>query len=286
MAPFPRGPFVHGRVRSTRGRLATAVALAAAAGTATAGCVRVHAGGDLAGEHTARAPMLAPAASDAPPGAVSLEGLLRARVVARARVRAGSAAALDYETDDGAGTLDDPGAALAFVRRVLADAGADVAAVGVGPHALADLHAGLARRRALYRDHLPVPGDLVFLRATYAEDPAAGAAATTAASAPARATGAVTHVALAVDVAGDGTIDALGFRRGAARRDRLNPYHPTQRLLDGRIVNSFVRIIRPDDPPGTRYLAGELLESFGDSAAFVPPVSSATPSSAGGATAK
>ena len=43
----------------------------------------------------------------------------------------------------------------------------------------------------------------------------------------------------------------LDLRRPDVRRDRR-----------GRILNSYLRIKRRDDPPDTRYLAGELLVGF------------------------
>jgi len=259
-----------------------AIVAACAALCATA-CLRVRAGDDLPAD--GRGPLepalgrdaligIAPA-PDAP-GAASLEGVTRARIVAAARARAaradppaGAAAAARADPPAGAdaaaraeppasGAAADPAAraaadagageaAAAFVREILAAAGVTLAPPGAGAGALARLRAGLGARGAVYRDHLPWAGDLVFLRGTVA---GAGAAPT--------------HVAVVVEVALDGTVSALGWRDGAPRRDRLNPYHPTRRRLDGRIVNSYVRTIRPDDPPGTRYLAGELLDAFAD----------------------
>ena len=271
-----------------------AIVAACAALCATA-CLRVRAGDDLPAD--GRGPLepalgrdaligIAPA-PDAP-GAASLEGVTRARIVAAARARAaradppagadaaaradppaGGAAAARADPPAGAdaaaraeppagGAAADPAAraaadaaageaAAAFVREILAAAGLTLAPPGAGAGALARLRAGLGARGAVYRDHLPWAGDLVFLRGTVA---GAGAAPT--------------HVAVVVEVALDGTVSALGWRDGAPRRDRLNPYHPTRRRLDGRIVNSYVRTIRPDDPPGTRYLAGELLDAFAD----------------------
>ncbi len=78
-------------------------------------------------------------------------------------------------------------------------------------------------------------------------------------------------MAIVVEVAPDGTISALGRRAGVVRRDRLNPYHPNVRRLDGRIVNSYIRPVRRTDPPGTRYLAGELLDAFADASRLGTP---------------
>ncbi len=51
---------------------------------------------------------------------------------------------------------------------------------------------------------------------------------------------------------------------GRARRGWLHLQQPHRRRLPGddRVANSFIRPRRPDDPPGTRYLAGQLLRGF------------------------
>jgi len=133
------------------------------------------------------------------------------------------------------------GEAFAFVRLVLADAGARTSAPD-----LSALRGTFVRRGALYRNRLPRLGDLVLFEGTGARR------------------GGPSHVAVVVGVGHDGTLEVIGWRRGVVRRDRVNPIHPSSRRLDGRIVNSFVRVIRRDDPPGTRYLAGELLDAFGN----------------------
>jgi hypothetical protein len=55
------------------------------------------------------------------------------------------------------------------------------------------------------------------------------------------------------------------FLRGdRADLGRLNLAHPDRRRLEGstRIENSYLRVIRPADPPTTTYLAGQLLAGF------------------------
>ncbi len=56
-----------------------------------------------------------------------------------------------------------------------------------------------------------------------------------------------------------GVIEALAVTRGAVRRIVVDPAHPDARRRGGHIVNTFLRARRPDDDPGARYLAGQLL---------------------------
>jgi len=47
-----------------------------------------------------------------------------------------------------------------------------------------------------------------------------------------------------------------------ARFGVLSLRHANRHDVGGEVVNSYVRVIRPDDPPRTAYLAGELLAGF------------------------
>jgi len=176
----------------------------------------------------------------------SVDELLRSRIVRAARRHAEDVG----RRADGM-PLTSPahaaGEAFAFVRLVLADAGA-----GTSASDLIALRGTFLRRGALYRNRLPRLGDLVLFAGTGTRPRGPS------------------HVAVVVGVAPDGTLEVIGWRRGVVRRDRVNPIHPSSRRLDGRIVNSFVRVIRRDDPPGTRYLAGELLDGFGDVSVLLP----------------
>jgi hypothetical protein len=61
-------------------------------------------------------------------------------------------------------------------------------------------------------------------------------------------------------VAADGRISFVEARGGRVRRGYADPAHPTRRRgPGGEILNSFLRPIRIDDPPETRYFAGEML---------------------------
>jgi hypothetical protein len=72
--------------------------------------------------------------------------------------------------------------------------------------------------------------------------------------------GALLGVVLAVQ--GD-RVEFLYPRGTRARRGFLNLRHPDRRRsAPGRIDNTYLRVIRPGDPRGTRYLAGQLLAGF------------------------
>jgi hypothetical protein len=59
----------------------------------------------------------------------------------------------------------------------------------------------------------------------------------------------------------------IAFRESRGGAQRLSYVHPqlraARRSVDGRILNSFLRARRPDDPPGARYFAGEMLCAVG-----------------------
>jgi hypothetical protein len=61
-------------------------------------------------------------------------------------------------------------------------------------------------------------------------------------------------------VGNDGRITFVEVRDGRVRRSFVDPAHPSERRdAQGEILNSFLRPIRIDDPPGSRYFAGEML---------------------------
>jgi hypothetical protein len=61
-------------------------------------------------------------------------------------------------------------------------------------------------------------------------------------------------------VSPDGRITFMEAREGRVRRSFVDPFRPTDRRnAQGEILNSFLRSIRIDDPPGSRYFAGEML---------------------------
>jgi hypothetical protein len=57
-----------------------------------------------------------------------------------------------------------------------------------------------------------------------------------------------------------GRITFVEAEGGRVRRSFVDPAHPSERRdARGEILNSFLRPIRIDDPPGARYFAGEML---------------------------
>jgi hypothetical protein len=65
---------------------------------------------------------------------------------------------------------------------------------------------------------------------------------------------------LVESVASDGRIVFVEARAGRVHHGFVDPAHPSwRRGPRGEILNSFLRPIRIDDPPQTRYFAGEML---------------------------
>jgi hypothetical protein len=61
-------------------------------------------------------------------------------------------------------------------------------------------------------------------------------------------------------VGAGGRVTFVEERGGRVRRSFVDPAHPSSRRdARGEILNSFLRPIRIDDPPGARYFAGEML---------------------------
>lgn len=69
-----------------------------------------------------------------------------------------------------------------------------------------------------------------------------------------------THVGLVESVDPDGRVAFRESRDGSVRRSYLDPANPlVRRDAEGRILNTFLRPKRLDDPPAARYFAGEML---------------------------
>jgi hypothetical protein len=68
------------------------------------------------------------------------------------------------------------------------------------------------------------------------------------------------HAGIVDTVEPDGRITFLEARGGRVRRSVVDPGRPAERR-DGRgqLLNTFLRPKRPDDPPGARYFAGQML---------------------------
>ena len=67
------------------------------------------------------------------------------------------------------------------------------------------------------------------------------------------------HTGLVDLVDGGGRLMFREWRDGSARRSYVDPGQPHTRRDGALILNTFLRVKRPDDPPSTRYFAGELL---------------------------
>ncbi len=68
------------------------------------------------------------------------------------------------------------------------------------------------------------------------------------------------HAAVVERVGPAGRLGFLELREGRLRHSFVDPAHPTARRdARGEILNSFLRPLRTDDPPGARYFAGQML---------------------------
>jgi hypothetical protein len=68
------------------------------------------------------------------------------------------------------------------------------------------------------------------------------------------------HAGIVERVAADGRIAFIELRGGRVRHSFVDPARPSDRRGGrGEILNSFLRPMRTDDPPGARYFVGEML---------------------------
>lgn len=68
------------------------------------------------------------------------------------------------------------------------------------------------------------------------------------------------HVGVVESAAPGGALKFREWRDGRAQLSHIHPGAPrARRDTDGRLMNSYLRRIGRDDPPGTRYTAGEML---------------------------
>ena len=67
------------------------------------------------------------------------------------------------------------------------------------------------------------------------------------------------HTGLVDLVDSGGRLMFREWRDGSAHRSYLHPGQPRTRRDGALILNTFLRVKLPDDPPSTRYFAGELL---------------------------
>jgi hypothetical protein len=81
------------------------------------------------------------------------------------------------------------------------------------------------------------------------------------------------HAGVVDEVDATGRISFRESRGGIVRLSYAHPGQPrVRRAVDGRVLNTFLRIRREDDPPGAHYLAGSLLCGVGRIARSRPGV--------------
>ncbi len=103
---------------------------------------------------------------------------------------------------------------------------------------------------AVFQSSEPKPGDLVFFHNL--ED----------ANGDGRNNDWYTFVGLVERVRNSGTVSILGYRDGEVRSYKMNLEQPDSRRSGGQTVNSKLRQKSSDDPPFTRYLAGQLFAGY------------------------
>ncbi|HEY0709430.1 MAG TPA: CHAP domain-containing protein [Polyangia bacterium] len=109
---------------------------------------------------------------------------------------------------------------------------------------VASLYAYMRREQAFVSARAARPGDVLFF----------------AISGPTCAD----HTGVVEAVDDIGRITFREVRGGQVRTSYVHPGDPTaRRWSDGRVVNSFLRPRRTDDPPAARYFAGEMLCAVG-----------------------
>jgi len=67
------------------------------------------------------------------------------------------------------------------------------------------------------------------------------------------------HTGLVDLVDASGRLVFREWREGSARRSYVHPGQPRTRRDSAQVLNTFLRVKLPDDPPATRYFAGEML---------------------------
>jgi hypothetical protein len=107
---------------------------------------------------------------------------------------------------------------------------------------VASLHAYMSERHEPVAAARAKPGDVVFFNLSADHD------------------GCGEHVGLVEAVDGDGRLTFRESRGGSIRKSYLNVQEPgTRRDPSGRVLNTFLRSKRADDPAGARYFAGEMV---------------------------
>lgn len=115
----------------------------------------------------------------------------------------------------------------------------------------ASIYASLNERNLLI-EHDPHPGDLVFFDNTYDRNRNG------------MLDDELSHIGIVTAVDDSGNIDFVHYGSGRIKEGRLNLSFPDKYRDDaGQLLNDYIRVKESSDPPGTRYLTGQLMRSFG-----------------------
>jgi peptidoglycan DL-endopeptidase CwlO len=109
----------------------------------------------------------------------------------------------------------------------------------------------------IFTEKRPKPGDIVFFSNTRAT----------------KGSGYLSHIGIVENVSKDGTISFIHKSSLGIIRNHMNLKQPSIRKStdDDTVINSYMRRRRAGDRPGTKYLAGDLFEAFGN---IIDPTSS------------
>jgi hypothetical protein len=114
------------------------------------------------------------------------------------------------------------------------------------------IYKALEKSKKIYRKKIPNVADIIFFDNTYDSNKNG------------KADDALTHVGIVISVDDSGTITFIHSSvSGGVTRDYVNLYHRDKQTLNGVPINSSLRVEKATDPPGTKYLTGELINSFG-----------------------
>jgi hypothetical protein len=130
--------------------------------------------------------------------------------------------------------------------------GYGTSALGFRGNGVRIIHDFVARVGDLYEDTRPQPGDLVFFSNTYDRNH------------DRRLNDSLTHIGVVEGLEKDGTIHFIHHAGGDVRRDQMNLEKVwSHRDETGKVINSYLRRKLRRDPPGTKYLTGQLYAGFG-----------------------
>lgn len=140
-----------------------------------------------------------------------------------------------------------------FVRAMFLTAGIDLWDGGFegGENGVAAIHRFVERHGTLHRGP-PQPGDVVFFDDTYDKNRNG------------RIDDPLSHAGVVDQVDEDGLVWVIHLASRGVVRDPMHVGRPADaRDEAGRAINTWLRVRRARDPPGTRYLTGALFAGYG-----------------------